>query len=98
MTQKMEPKKKKKTLGPVPIAPVEYFDDNSGKTRENMTSQTPITSLPATFIPAPGGYQGPVAGVKSFTKNATAYTLGLEMILSDVAPYFYYVYYKDLLH
>ena len=61
-------KKKIKTLGPNPIAPVEY--DNVD--REDKSTQTPITSLPATFIPAPFGYQNssPVGALKGFTKQA----------------------------
>jgi len=68
-------KKKKKTLGPNPIAPVEFFDNNSGKARENMSTQTPLTSLPATFIPAPFGYQNssPIGALKGFTKQAQKY-------------------------
>jgi len=65
--------KKKKPLGPNPIAPVEWFDNNSGKARENMNTQTPITSLPATFIPAPGPYANSgafTAELKGFTKIA----------------------------
>jgi hypothetical protein len=71
-SKKFELKKKKITLGPNPIAPVEFFDNNSGKARENMSTQTPITSLPATFIPAPFGYStgNPVGALKSFTKKA----------------------------
>lgn len=55
---KKDKNKKKKTLYPSKIAPVEYEGE-----REDST-QTPITSLPATFIPAPGGYQGRVAQVE----------------------------------
>ena len=68
-SKKFELKKKKITLGPNPIAPVEFFDNDSGKARENMSSQTPITSLPATFIPAPFGYTN-TGTLKSFTKKA----------------------------
>ena len=47
--------KRKKQLGPNQIGPVEWEDTN-----ENGT-QTMVTSLPATFVPAPGGYQGRIA-------------------------------------
>lgn len=48
--------KKKKNLRAIPIAPVDFEEG-----REDNTTQTPVTSLPASFVPAPGGYQGRVA-------------------------------------
>lgn len=53
--KKKDKKKMPISLYPNKIAPVDFEGE-----RENNT-QTPVTSLPATFIPAPGGYQGKIA-------------------------------------
>ena len=60
--------KKKKVLYPNKIAPVEY--DNVR--RESESTQTQVTSLPASFIPAPFGYQNnaPTGALKGFVKHS----------------------------
>lgn len=71
--------KKKKQPGATPIAPVEYDNED----REGYTSQTPLTSLPATFVPAPGGYQGRVANKGSSQVKAVCaarkLTVGIDI-------------------
>lgn len=64
-------KDKKKQPGATPIAPVEYDNEDRG----DYTTQTPLTSLPATFVPAPGGYQGRVA---SFVTKKAQYSSEMQ--------------------
>ena len=72
--------KKKKHLGPNQIGPVEWEDTDEDGT------QTMVTSLPATFVPAPGGYQGRVAGKQE--KEPQKLTIGIDIdgVIADFQP------------